>query len=366
MDVRSLMRTVPTINPDNTIQEAVALLKSEKLRELCVVDRHSLVGMITTLWLTEMGSNPTTKVRSIMFTPPNISSSESLDSAIRKMVDNAIETIPVVDGDKFKGAVTSDTILSSIKFEGLVRDAMIDPVTIQQDEKIVKAKRLMRMHNVNRLPVLDGKKLVGIITSSDIVRKLQLKSGYRKKADIVGDVIRYMDAPVKGLMTSQPVTVTSDASLNSAAKLMVKEDLRALPVVIGDRLIGLLCRKDIIKKLHPYVSGIMVNFSGVREEDDWEVVQLRHITSEWVKKLTHYGEFTGVLVSVKRMHVNKYKVTVKAVGYMSKQVHKRVARTTVTKTHANPSAWAAGYGLLSTTSDAFRNLEQELSRTKTK
>jgi CBS domain-containing protein len=365
MKAEELMLKAQIISPEKTVSKASGIMKEKGLRELIISERGRLLGMINTLWMTEVDSKPDTKVGSIMFSPPTVKPTDDLDEVIRKMVDNAVETIPILDGDSLIGTVTTEQIIKKADFEGKVRDVMVDAVSIRATETINKARRIMRLHHINRLPVLDGNNLVGIISSSDIVKKMSLKRGYPKRSDMIGDVIKFLDAPVSAIMTAPVFTINADKTLNEAARKMVSNDVRALPVVSNNRLLGILCRKDMIKTLYPYVSGVLVNFSGLKNISDWDVMQLKRATRDWIKKLNYYVPLTDVLIDVKKLHAsNLYRMNIHL--NQSKKMYLKPSRKVGSKIPEAKlmSTKSEGYGLVPVTNEAFSKLEKVLSKTK--
>jgi CBS domain-containing protein len=100
-------------------------------------------------------------------------------------------------------------------------------------EVAVKMKEL----NVGAIPIVDQEKLVGMITDRDIVIRgvAEKHPGSTKVEDIMSDKL---------------ITITADASTQEAAKLMADHQIRRLPVVEGDKLIGIVSLGDFaIRKM---------------------------------------------------------------------------------------------------------------------
>jgi CBS domain-containing protein len=365
MKAEELMVKPKIISPEETVSKVSGILNEEGLREVLVAEKGRLLGMINPLWMAEVAATPDTKVNSIMFSPPTVKPTDDIEQVIRKMVDNAIETIPVIDSESLIGVVTTEGIFKKATFDGRVRDVMVDAISIQSKETINKARRIMRLHRINRLPVVDGNKIVGIISTSDIVTKMK-KGGHTKRSEMIGDIINLLDAPVESIMTRSVFTVNADDSLNDAAKKMIQKDVRALPVVSNNRLLGILCRKDMLKTLYPYVSGIMVNFSGLKDIGDWDVMQLKRATADWTRRLNNYADFSDILVDVKKLHGgNVYRINLHT-SHMKKEYLKKTASKDHKAAESHFIAHAEGHGLVVTANDAFSKLERIMSDSKTK
>jgi signal-transduction protein with cAMP-binding, CBS, and nucleotidyltransferase domain len=95
------------------------------------------------------------------------------------------------------------------------------------------AAGLMRRLDVGVVPVLDGDRLVGLVTDRDLVIRVM---GDRKDPDNVqlGEIV-----------TKSPVTVTPDTKLSEALELMTEHRVRRLPVVKGSELVGILSMGDV-------------------------------------------------------------------------------------------------------------------------
>jgi CBS domain-containing protein len=87
--------------------------------------------------------------------------------------------------------------------------------------------KILKRTGISGVPVLKNNKLVGIITRKDLLRKSE-------------------ETQLGLLMTGDPVTIKSDATVQEAAELLIKENVRRLPVMEDDRLVGLLSVADLI------------------------------------------------------------------------------------------------------------------------
>ena len=123
----------------------------------------------------------------------------------------------------------------------IAQDIMSSPVyVVGLQENIAHARRLMLSHKISRLPVLDGDRLVGIITKKDLAYRLRQSDPIWRRRPI--DQI-----PVHVLMVPDPVSVTADARVSDIAALMIARDFSGLPVLDGKKLIGMITKTDILR-----------------------------------------------------------------------------------------------------------------------
>jgi len=125
-----------------------------------------------------------------------------------------------------------------------VRDVMTtDPTTLKRNDKLTLADDIMRLGRVRHLPVVDddGRVLVGIVSQRDLFRDALAQAlGYGRHAQR-----RILDSlSVKEVMTSEVATISPEASLAEAARLLTDRKIGCLPVVDGGRLVGILTEGD--------------------------------------------------------------------------------------------------------------------------
>ena len=107
--------------------------------------------------------------------------------------------------------------------------------SVGPDEPILAALRLMAEKHCGALAVMRGASLVGIFSERDYARKVVLLN--RSSAD----------TPVSTVMTSPVTTVAPTATVNECMQLMTEGHFRHLPVVSGDRVVGMLSIGDLVK-----------------------------------------------------------------------------------------------------------------------
>jgi CBS domain-containing protein len=109
--------------------------------------------------------------------------------------------------------------------------------TVQPNEAVASALRVLESRKIGALLVLDGDKLVGILSERDCAIRLALRA--RQAAD----------TPVREIMTDTVVTVDPTITLEACMTLMNEKDIRHLPVVEQGRVIGMVSIGDVSKEL---------------------------------------------------------------------------------------------------------------------
>jgi CBS domain-containing protein len=145
------------------------------------------------------------------------------------------------------------------------KDIMTDnPIVVTADTEIAYAARLLLEKGINGLPVVDDKgRLIGIICQSDLIsqqKKIRIPSVFTLLDGLIPltsmrrfekEVQKISATTVAHVMTPNPVSVTKDASIEELAGLMVDRNYHTLPVVEGEKLVGVIGKEDILKTLIP-------------------------------------------------------------------------------------------------------------------
>ena len=107
--------------------------------------------------------------------------------------------------------------------------------SIGPDEPVLAAIKKMAEHHVGALLVMSGEKLVGIVSERDYARKVVLlgRSSTETRVDAI--------------MTARVVTVTAKQDAHDCMRLMTDMRIRHLPVVAGERVIGVLSIGDLVR-----------------------------------------------------------------------------------------------------------------------
>ncbi len=131
--------------------------------------------------------------------------------------------------------------------KNLVRDWMsANPHTIGPKTSLHDAHKLMRERHVRRLLVVENDKLIGIVTQGDV------QSAEPSSATSLSIFeLNYLLAKltIDEIMTRNPITVQAAATVRDAAKLMLDNTIGGLPVMDGEKLVGIITESDIFRVL---------------------------------------------------------------------------------------------------------------------
>ena len=109
--------------------------------------------------------------------------------------------------------------------------------SIRPDAKVIEALQLMAQKDVGALVVMEGEKLVGVLSERDYARKVILHG--RSSQDVM----------VRDIMTSGVITVGPSATVEECMALVTRKRIRHLPVMENDALIGVVSIGDLVKEM---------------------------------------------------------------------------------------------------------------------
>ena len=135
-------------------------------------------------------------------------------------------------------------------------------ITVSPETTVVELAKILTAFNLSGVPVVDEQgTIVGIVTESDLID--QNKKIHIPTVVTILDSFLYLESPdkmknemkkmagstVADICTRDVVTVAPDCSLEDLATIMAEQHIHTLPVVLADKLVGIIGKKDIIKTL---------------------------------------------------------------------------------------------------------------------
>jgi CBS domain-containing protein len=147
-------------------------------------------------------------------------------------------------------------------------------ITIGVDASIVDAITTMLKHGVSALPVVDqAGNLVGILSKSDFLRRAEIGTEQKR-----GRLLTFLAGPdrvafdfkrehgrkVGEIMTPNPATITEDTPVAEIAQIMESRRVRRLPVMNGDKIVGIVTNSDFL----PAIARIVLNVHSFAQDDE--------------------------------------------------------------------------------------------------
>ncbi len=119
-----------------------------------------------------------------------------------------------------------------MKLNEMIKNRMVHCVNVA--DSVQHAAEIMAQHNIGSVPVLDGDRIVGIFTERDLLTRVIAQ---KKKPEKV---------KVSEVMTGELYLTTPDCRISDCISLMKKYNVRHMPVVEGDQLVGIVSLRDLL------------------------------------------------------------------------------------------------------------------------
>ena len=179
-------------------------------------------------------------------------------------------------------------------------------ITVATGAPIVEAANTMLQNHISGLPVVDETgKLVGIISQGDFIRRAEIGTQRKRgrclklllgPGKAASDFVHERGRKVGEIMTLDPCTVTEDATLEDVVQLMEQKNVKRLPVLRGDQLVGIVTRSNLLQA----VAELAREVPDPTADDD-------HIRNHIITSIekTDWGPFgLGVIVRNGNVHLS--------------------------------------------------------------
>ena len=225
-------KDVISIPQTKTIKEAAEMMIENEFRRLPVTDPGSnkLLGIVTAMDILDF-----------------LGGGSKFDIIEKKHNDNFLA--PVLDADgKLVGIVTERDFalaLAGVLMDETVEDVMIkDVITTTPGTPIESCSKIMVRNNLRRIPVVEEGKLIGIVTSTDILRFFGDKKMFASMTSTSGlDVLKQK---ISEIMQPNISVIEPNIRLGDLCGLFAEKNIGGAPVVEDDKLVGIITERDIL------------------------------------------------------------------------------------------------------------------------
>jgi len=162
-----------------------------------------------------------------------------------------------------------------------------DIVTVTKDTSVLKVSNLLKEHNIGQVPVVEGKKLIGIISDKDI-----RENSASPASTLSVHELNYLLSEMKAsqIMTRKVITTTPGTAIEEAARKINQSHVNSLPVVAGDELVGIITTCDIL--------NVFVDFMGIDTESSRVELTLSNDVGEIEKVVRLINDMGLKIVSI--------------------------------------------------------------------
>ncbi len=362
LTVKDIMsQAVATAKRDERVSEVLARMKKYHLRELPVLDGEKPIGFVGYSSLLLRRSLPlSARVDQVMLPGPRLLEDMKVTSAVEEMMSSGVRSAPVVRNEKMVGILSRADLIKLVTEADqlknkVVREVMTaNPQTVGPNEGIRRAEILMKGLMEKTLPVIDEKgMLVGAISMRDVL-DVGWNSKDREPMDhVVGREREVPDVRVEGVMNDEPITISLDDTLETAARTMLDSDIATVFVVEGGRLAGVISQADLMEQIISLKEkkGVYVQITGLDEQDP-DVLDTLYGQIE--KSMNRVNKIKRHYPRVFTVHIAKHRVE----GFRAKYS----IQVRLTTDHGMYYAKASEWSLFKTMDQALDYLEKSIKK----
>jgi CBS domain-containing protein/ribosome-associated translation inhibitor RaiA len=218
-------RRMSVFDPGDTAFRVLGELK-ETGRYEALVSSGTKVGLVTVRDLLDVDQSTQTKIEGLWRTLTPIESESTFRGVAEALISDNMRAFPVVEHRKLVGIISQVEIVAAMvdvpELKAYpAKDYVKRPVaTLDSGEKVAQARRMMLERGISHVPVVDSGKLIGVVTAMDIVHTFITPGSRMAMGDKTGEKLTRFPGQVNGVMDDQPLAIGLNASILEAVKGM--------------------------------------------------------------------------------------------------------------------------------------------------
>ncbi|MGD1837641.1 MAG: HPP family protein [Nitrososphaeraceae archaeon] len=325
--VKELIDSPIVVDENITISKILGIILDKKTYEVFFQDKENKVIVISIKDLLNVKNIASRKSSSVGHTVPVLSMYDNIGHAAKIMNHHRVRTLPIVNNEKKKssitGQITINSIISKIHeylnlnnkkdnelkiiFKKLSAPDIMTPLpsTIRSNDTLLYARKMILKNGIDHIPVLDKSKdkLVGIITSDQIIQAMLPTERIGKDSVGIDNKDIRLNIPVKGIMNHNVTTVNLHANLETVIRIMLDTKSTYVLVMLGDEVQGIITFSDILTLLGDYVGKDDYAFIIGLPDDPIESEQVKSKFLNIISLLQKNNEF--IIESKCRIKISK-------------------------------------------------------------
>jgi len=254
--VRDLMDPPIMISKDLAPSKIISTLNETNSYDV-FIELSGKIGALTIRDIIGIKDITTTRPSLVGKIIPELNRDSVISEAARIMSHYRMRTLPVVHNGKIEGQVSARRIVELIskhlaesKLRIVASNIMTsDPIVIDCHKTVSAARSIMKRRRIDHLPVVDNGRLVGIITSSDIMKVMLPSERIGKKSVGIDNAEDRFSIEVSGLANDDVITANVDESLQVVCDRMINAGSTYCIIRVWDEIQGIITYRDIVALL---------------------------------------------------------------------------------------------------------------------
>jgi len=317
--VKTLISKATTIDPSDTLSNVIGKISKNNVYDVFYLNGKSVLST-NVRTLLNAKSITSMKVEPFLYPIPHLTPNDSIQKAANIIAHYRIREVPVVQKNKIIGVITAKQILKmmSSKDNKWIKANLIytqNPVVISSEESLSNARRIMTSKKLDHLPVMNQGKIKQVLTSAHILQYImpQESQGRRSKGS---KTIRKLESRIGNIGSTRIPQCAPNDDLNKIANSMLKTNTSYCLVNLWDNLQGIITFRDILGLLASKIETPIPLYIVGLPEDQKNVSLISKKFGMTLKRLQKvYLEIQEARVSIKQQRTGskkegKYEVSI--------------------------------------------------------
>jgi CBS domain-containing protein/ribosome-associated translation inhibitor RaiA len=265
-----------TIGPEDRVSDALRIMRESGMQDIPVTEGNEYAGSMSYGTLIRKKSvKLDSKIRTLMTGAPSVCKDAKITEVAELMIANNARQIPVLERKKVKGVISRSALIEIVADIRAFREIRVWEImtssveTVRENDDLETALDIIRGLDIRTVPVVDDKmEVIGIVGMREIIDHNWKRNDRQTAGDISGESTR------PGLLAgtfcaTAPKTISWDDTVGEAAEIMLSSSISTLPVVEDNKLVGILTQYDIIELMAACKEREMmfVQISGLDDKD---------------------------------------------------------------------------------------------------
>ncbi|MCV0399350.1 MAG: CBS domain-containing protein [Nitrosarchaeum sp.] len=317
--VKPLVSKATIIDPSDTLSNVIGKISKNNAYDVfCLNGKSTLSTNIRTLL--DAKNITSMKVEPFLYPIPYLNPDDSIQKAANIISHYRIREVPVVQKNKIIGVVTAQRILKllSTKDNKWIKANLIytqNPITISAEESLGNARRTMTSKRIDHLPVLNQGKIKQVLTSAHIL-ELIIPQERQGKKSMGSKTIHKLESRIGNIGSTRIPQCSPNDNLNKIINSMLKTNTSCCLVNLWENLQGIITFRDILGLLASKVETPIPLYIVGLPEDQKNMTLISKKFENTLKRVQNvYSEIQEARVSIKQQRTGnkkegKYEVSI--------------------------------------------------------
>ncbi len=305
---RIMSEEFPTVSSEDRIADVLGVMKETRYQDVPVVDQGEYVGMVSySSILRKKSVSLDAKVKGLVRNFPSVTADMEITRIAETVVSSNCRQLPILNGKKIVGIIERNRLIEIVRDiralkEIKVWEIMSNPVeSVKVNDLMDDALDLMIREDYRTIPVVDDQNYVTGIVG---MREI-IDNNWKKENKTIGDLEKSSRSQitVESIATTSACVIEWDADISEAVDLMVDNKFSSLPVVEGKTLVGIITEFDILELISACRERDMmfVQISGLEDEEKFATEAIYAEIETMVAKISKIYKPESLT-----MHVSRY------------------------------------------------------------